>query len=172
MPFGFYSTFVKLVFFLSCFIGKAENIVRAGLGKKLHFRIGFSPKVSQGCFPPRGIMRFRKVLFSLSQGAVPAGNTYKHVEKTHAKLGPMSFRKLKSEAQRAKNGVWMCYWRCVFIDKRRLMRKETSGIRVPEACFSNRAYFVRGDVKTQKPYKYAQLNPGSCQTHISDDPEI
>ena len=59
-----------------------------------------------------------------------------------------------------------------FIDKRRLMRKETSGIRVPEVCFSNRAYFARGVVKNEKPEKYVNLHPGSCQTHIFEDPEI
>ena len=69
----------------------------------------------------------------------------------------MSLRKPKSEVRRAKNKVWRCSRGCFFIDKRRLVRKEASSTRVPEACFRNLAYFARGVVKNEKPEKYAQL---------------
>ena len=44
-----------------------------------------------------------------------------------------------------------------FGPKRKLVRKEASGTRVPEACFWNLAYFARGVVKNEQPEKYAQL---------------
>ncbi len=84
----------------------------------------------------------------------------------------MSPRRPKSGLQRAKNGVRRGSWRLVFIEKRRLRRKEASRTRVSEAFFQSWRISLGVSQKTQQLEKESNFAPGCSQGPICRDPRI